>query len=141
MNFISLINQFQVTHDTFFTSAAKAVNIRMTIRNWLFGYYIVEYEQNGEDRARYGSRLLKELSNMIPIKGISETNLKIFRQFYLTYPAISQTVSDELHVFDVETIQCTSKAIIADNKTGLPPSRLLQTLSFSHFVELIKNYD
>ncbi|WP_443661211.1 hypothetical protein [Eshraghiella crossota] len=31
----------------------------MTLRNWVIGYYIVEYEQDGSDRAQYGSHLLK----------------------------------------------------------------------------------
>ena len=47
-------------------------------------------------------------------------------------------MSDELQVFDIETIQHECKAISADKKSGLPPSRLLQTLSISHFVELLK---
>jgi predicted nuclease of restriction endonuclease-like (RecB) superfamily len=54
---------------------------------------------------------------------------------------IGQTPSDQLHVIDVEAIQHKSKAFDADKKPGLPPSRLLQTLSFSHFVELIKIED
>ena len=186
MNFETLIQNLQVTHNAFFTSTAKAVNTAMTLRNWLYGYYVIEYEQNGEDRAKYGTRLLKELSDNIHIKGISETNLRIFRQFYLTYPSISQTLpdllrqlpiilttpekspfnkrvsihqtvsdklienpeiqihqtlSDELQHIDIETIQQKCKAIIVNKELGLPPSRLLQTLSFSHFVELIKIND
>ncbi len=61
MNFETLIQNLQVTHQTFFTSAAKAVNTAMTVRNWLYGYYIVEYEQNGEDRAKYGDRLIRSI--------------------------------------------------------------------------------
>jgi hypothetical protein len=79
MNFENLIQNLQLTHNTLFTAASIAVNTAMTIRNWLYGYYIVEYEQNGEDRAKYGTRLLKELADNIPVKGISETNLKTFR--------------------------------------------------------------
>lgn len=183
MNFENLIQNLQVTHDTLFTSAAKAVNTAMTIRNWLYGYYIVEYEQNGEDRAKYGARLLKELADNIPVKGISETNLKTFRQFYLTYPAISQAlpdllkqvpiiqaapeqslygtdnkiiqampeqspvtdedlirqaVPDELNELEIKAIQVSGHSKSAEPKPGLNPARLLQTLSFTHLVELIK---
>lgn len=35
----------------------------MTLRNWAIGYYIVEYEQDGSDRAEYGSHLLKNLES------------------------------------------------------------------------------
>jgi predicted nuclease of restriction endonuclease-like (RecB) superfamily len=166
VDFNNLIQKLQVTHNTFYATAVKAVNTAMTIRNWLFGYYIVEYEQNGEDRAKYGSRLLKELSDNIHVKGISETNLKIFRQFYLTYPSISQTLpdlfkqvtiiqavseqfsekpgqirqtaSDKLQVIDIDSIQRRSKDVDDGKKPGFPPEKLLQTLSFSHFVELVK---
>lgn len=167
MNFETLIQNLQVTHDTLFTSAAKAVNTAMTIRNWLYGYYIVEYEQNGEDRAKYGARLLKELADNIPVKGISETNLKTFRQFYLTYPAISQALPDllkqvpiiqaapeqssvtdkntirqalpdELKELEIKAIQVSGQTKGAEPKPGLNPARLLQTLSFTHLVELIK---
>ncbi len=91
MNFESLIQNLQVNHNTLNESAAKAVNTAMTVRNWLYGFYIVEYEQNGEDRATYGDRLIrtfeKQLKDMGQ-KGMSFTNLNLYRQFYLTYPHI-----------------------------------------------------
>lgn len=40
-------------------AAKSAVNQLMTLRNWAIGYYIIEYEQDGSDRAKYGSHLLK----------------------------------------------------------------------------------
>jgi hypothetical protein len=76
-------------------------NIVMTIRNWLFGYHIVEYEQDGEDRAKYGSQLLKNLAQSVNLKGISETNLKVFRQFYLTCPGIGQALPDIFKSFPI----------------------------------------
>ena len=39
----------------------SAVNQLMTLRNWAIGYYIVEYEQDGSDRAEYGTHLLKKI--------------------------------------------------------------------------------
>jgi predicted nuclease of restriction endonuclease-like (RecB) superfamily len=164
MNFENLIQTLHVTHDTLLTSAAKAVNTAMTIRNWLYGYYIVEYEQKGEDRAKYGTKLLKTLSDRIPVKGISETNLKIYRQFYLTYSLIGQALPDffQSHLIsqavpdqlldssDDKIIQAVSEQSqvnnddsldqkkLRDTKLGLDPARLLQTLSFTHIVELIK---
>jgi hypothetical protein len=61
--------------------------------NWLFGWYIVEYEQRGEDRAKCGSYLIDELSKELTVKGTSPTNLREFREFYQAYPDIQQTVS------------------------------------------------
>ena len=43
--------------------AKSAVNKSFTLRNWAIGWYIVEYEQNGNDRAEYGSSLLKNLES------------------------------------------------------------------------------
>ena len=36
---------------------SRAVNISLTLRNWLIGCYIAEYELNGEDRAAYGEKV------------------------------------------------------------------------------------
>lgn len=54
-------------------AAKSAVNQLMTLRNWAIGYYIVEYEQEGSDRAKYGSHLLKNLENQISEKGMNST--------------------------------------------------------------------
>lgn len=58
--------------------------------------YIVEFEQRGENRARYGQNLIAEIAKAAAIKRLSQTNLKLNRQFYLLYPQIGQTVSDQL---------------------------------------------
>lgn len=56
--------------------AKCAVNQLMTLRNWAIGYYIVEYEQGGSDRASYGTRLLKNLEEQISEKGMNSTLFK-----------------------------------------------------------------
>ena len=53
--------------------AAHAVNLALTARNWLIGYYIVEFEQNGEDRAAYGEQLLKKTGVKDEYKGADGT--------------------------------------------------------------------
>jgi len=95
MNFQVLVTNIQQTHSTLQQSALNAVNKHLTIRNWLVGFYIVEFEQKGEDRAKYGENLLSELAKSVNIKGLSETSLKLNRQFYNIYPQIHQTLSDE----------------------------------------------
>jgi hypothetical protein len=77
--------------------AVAAVNQSLVIRNWIVGAYIVEFEQNGEDRARYGGELLEVLNRDLTgrgLQGLSTTNLKQSRQLYRAYPQIRQTVSD-----------------------------------------------
>ena len=99
MNFEQLIASIEFTQNSLQQKALSTVNQLATIRNWLIGYYIVEFEQKGEERAKYGDKLLKTLSNELhkkKLKGSSVTNLKLFRQFYTVYPQIHQPVADVL---------------------------------------------
>jgi hypothetical protein len=97
MNFEQLIQVFQKAHIYLRENAISAVNQSLTIRNWLFGHYIVEYEQNGEDRARYGTELMKNIADTLSsknIKGLSARSLRNCRQFYLSYPNVSRILSE-----------------------------------------------
>jgi DUF1016 N-terminal domain len=74
-----LVQVLSQTHSSLQQQASQAVNFSLVVRNWLFGYYIVEFEQQGEDRAQYGSRLLNKLSESLTLSGVpgcSTTNLK-----------------------------------------------------------------
>lgn len=51
LDYLELINTIEKVHDTTQRQAIQAVNIILILRNWIIGYYIVEYEQKGEDRA------------------------------------------------------------------------------------------
>ncbi|MEN8157236.1 MAG: DUF1016 N-terminal domain-containing protein [Bacteroidota bacterium] len=97
MNFEQLIQTCEQTHTYLQETAVSAVNQHLTIRNWLFGQYIVEYEQNGEDRAKYGTELMRKLAGRLSgknKKGFTARNLRNCRQFYLAYPQINQVLSD-----------------------------------------------
>ncbi len=99
MDLEKLVQTLSQTHKSLQQQATRSVNFSLVVRNWLFGYYIVEFEQRGDDRARYGSRLLSSLAERLKtdgVKGCSFSNLKSFRQFYQAYPEISQTVSGQL---------------------------------------------
>ena len=91
-------------HDSAYSASIKAINRFATVRNYIIGLYIVEYEQHGKDRSKYGERLLKRLMERVNKRGINETILKSCRRFYLLYPQIknylmgeqiSPTISDE----------------------------------------------
>jgi hypothetical protein len=62
MQLTQLVSVIQATHDFAQKFAVQQVNSALTIRNWMVGFYIVEYEQNGEDRAQYGAKLLPFLA-------------------------------------------------------------------------------
>jgi predicted nuclease of restriction endonuclease-like (RecB) superfamily len=155
MKYLNLISQIDETHQTLQQNAVKAVNSHITLRNWLIGYYIVEFEQNGEDRAKYGAKLLKELARSLKIKGLGETNLKQCRKFFQLYPQISQTVSDFLENYPIKFKNLISQTptdklnivllneieevkfenFEAKNKYY---ETVFKQISFSHFIELIK---
>lgn len=76
--------------------AKKAVTACLTIRNWLIGYYVAEYKLQGSDRAHYGDKLLKNLSESLGKLGVSNCNkrqLYDYIKFYRTYQQIAPTVS------------------------------------------------
>lgn len=152
MNFQSLVGAIQNTHLQLQQSALRSVNRHLTIRNWLIGYYTVEFEQNGADRAKYGERLLHELAESINIKGLSETGLRINRQFYNTYPhlrntifehliqylLIHQSLTDEFQITDKQAViirQSITDELV--NQIQTPPDKVLGYLSFTHLSLLI----
>lgn len=69
-------------------SVQKTINIEMIKAYWLIGQEIVEEEQKGLVRAKYGQALVMELGQKLSArygKGFSEANIKNMRQFYLEY--------------------------------------------------------
>ncbi len=155
MDFYTLTRKINLVHTELKNKAKAAINSLHTLRNWIIGYYIVEYEQNGSDRAKYGDKLMKTLANDLSINGIKDlsfTSLNIFRQFYLTYPQIIQTLSEQLEFQTASTASTVSFIKEIDlsaniqtlseqskmTKQFTPPNQLIANLSFSHFVELIK---
>ena len=92
MNFEQLATIIADTHQRLQQSAVKAVNQCQTMRNWLIGFYIVEFEQNGEDRAKYGEFLLKNLEQKVNLKGLNITLFKRSRVFYMVYPQLATVI-------------------------------------------------
>lgn len=93
-----LVNEIADTVSNAKRELAEKVNSVMTETYWTIGKYIVEFEQDGNVKAEYGSRLLTKLSHQLTLrlgKGYSRPNLNNMRKFYLCYPNC-QTVSDKL---------------------------------------------
>lgn len=131
----------------FLSQAQKQVNIALTLRNWIIGYYIVEYEQHGQDRAGYGKRLYKIIAERLKSKGIKslgERNLYSCKDFYLTYPRILQAASAKSYISnfqDSAILQTVSAKLESSQKEPVTyendSNLLLSRLSFSHFIELV----
>ena len=75
-------------------NTAKAINRNVTARNWLIGFYIVNYEQNGKDRAKYGERTLQKLAEDLNKKSLSYRNLRLYRQFFLDFRTLKKPIFD-----------------------------------------------
>lgn len=129
MDFQLLSKNIQQAHTLLYQNAIKAVNTHISLRNWLIGFYIVEFEQHGKDRAQYGARLLSKLAGNIHIKGLTAPELSRCRQFYNIYNEFLGSVTQKFNISKV--------AYDTEN----PFSNLLTKISFTHFVELIKIKD
>ncbi|NWL02522.1 cytoplasmic protein [Flavobacterium collinsii] len=157
MNFEKLSLRIQQTSDYLRTNAVKAVNMHITLRNWLTGFYIVEFEQHRSDRAQYGVKLLENLAKRISVKGLTAPELSRCRQFYHRYPQIHALLEKELKsllpdvFFEDFSIENHSLSILGsapqefcgtfqeDGQSHL--YGLFQSVSYSHFTELIKISD
>ena len=76
--------------------AFQSVNLALVERNWLIGYRIAEEELKGEDRANYGTEVIKKISKELTKeygKGFDRSNLYYFLKFYKNFPGIVDTVS------------------------------------------------
>lgn len=145
-DFESLVTSIVQIHHQASEFALKAVNVGLTLRNWLIGHRIVEFEQKGQDRAAYGAKLLQTLAKRLAAAGLTRVDareLRRFRLLYTVYPQIRESVSPELishagvpalHPF----FQLTSleKRETSSPESAKPHPDLLHCLSFSHLAEL-----
>lgn len=153
-SFDELTKIIRDTHDAAQTTAVKAINRMQTMRNWLYGYYIIEFEQHGKDRAEYGTQLLKRLEERVNRKGLTETLFKNSRKFYRLYPqmveniigVISPTVSDKLLESKDASGLCDAQMTENEHVEKSPTvsdgfrttgQMIISRMSFSHIVEIM----
>lgn len=150
-SFSDLASIIQSTHDVAQSSAIRAINRMQTMRNWLIGYYIVEFEQHGKDRAEYGTQLLKKLEEQVNRKGLNVTLFQTSRNFYNLYPqmgglfvpneiysTLSNKSESRIPLMDKST-DAQTKTICAtvSHKFQTPPEMIVSRLSFSHIREIM----
>jgi hypothetical protein len=127
INIETLVNNIKETNHYFLNKVQKQVNTALTLRNWTIGFYIVEYEQQGNDRAIYGQRLYKEIAENLKKGGIisiRERHLYICKEFYRAYPHILRTPSAKLYLSDYQNVG-NLLALSANSSTGESQSLLL----------------
>ena len=148
-SFEQLADFVRDTHHVAQGIASRAINRSVTLRNWLIGYYIVEFEQKGEDRAKYGDQLLERLAERVNTEGINITTLKYSRLFYQYYPYIadslqiekSATASHQLGTKSATVSHPSAKSATALQKFTTPADKLVNSLSFSHIREIMTQSD
>ena len=163
-NINELVSIIGETQHYFKLQASRQVDTALTLRNWLFGYYIAEYELNGADRAEYGQKIFKEIAKRLEKQGfrqIRERHLYLCKDFYLAYQNILRTVSAKFYLNGLQQIvilrTATAKLISTTDiavetpditdvqnlqtmpaKSQTDVDKLITQLSFSHFIELLK---
>ena len=159
MDFKELETSLSELNNAFEENTAKAINKNVTARNWLIGFYIVNYEQHGEDRAAYGEKTLQTLSERLNQKSLSYRNLRLYRQFYLEYSVLEKPIYEyaisefgtkrqlvtnirqnliedknnkDLAITDCQIVQSPTAQFTAPD-LQIPPEKLFTHLSFTHF--------
>jgi predicted nuclease of restriction endonuclease-like (RecB) superfamily len=150
--FEHLVGAIRQVHDELTAQASRAVNASLTLRNWMIGFHVEEYERRGVDRAEYGDKLMDRLADSLTRIGVSRCDRREiyrYRQFYLAYPQIVESVTPQLQPLigllnlagadsppaGAPTIVETSPQFKIDGKT------LISRLSFSHIAELLNLED
>jgi predicted nuclease of restriction endonuclease-like (RecB) superfamily len=144
LSFEHLVVSIGKAHADLAVQASRAVNSSLTLRNWLIGFYIVEYEQQGTDRALYGDRLLERLSSRLAQAKVSRAEpreLRRYRQFYLAYPWIRESLSPELRKTLLPELTDSRNRESLTPQFGAGVSDILNKLSFSHIAELLQCED
>jgi predicted nuclease of restriction endonuclease-like (RecB) superfamily len=153
-HFTHLVELCQQSHEATRQHALKAINKGLVVRNFLFGLHIVEFEQNGQDRAQYGTSLLQELSKTLTSamgRGFSVDSLEQMRRFYLIYgtsslPENSETPSRSSVALIPETLsrilsKHSGPSQIEQFLTEISSNPLSIPLSWSHYVVLLSITD
>jgi len=138
-NFNTLVTAICEVNNNLEAQAGRAINVSLTLRNWLIGAYIAEYKLSGADRADYGENLLSELSRELRKYKISNTGrrqLYNYLAFYRAYPQIVRTLSAQTKHLLPKTIE-NKKVRTLSAQLTVTPEKLLSSLSYSHFEQIV----
>lgn len=159
MKFTDLVTSISGVDGAARLSAGQTLQQMLSLRNWLIGAHIVEFEQIGEDRAAYGENLMERLAASLQAsgcRGLSARNLKNFRQIALGYPGLdfaalvhrSGLSFLEIRQTSAESVPLQFPALV--RRAGalqLPwrdadwTAQLFTTMTFSHLLELSRIED
>ena len=138
----ALSNSIRQLHESLAARAKHAVNVALTLRNWLIGFYIAEYQMNGADRAKYGEQLIPLLAKrLVDLPNCHKRQLYDYLLFYRTWPTIVPTVSallnDGGHSNSHEQKMPTLSALLSEAK--LPSKQDMEEFIRHNRAELEKD--
>jgi len=141
LTFTRLIDAIKAVDLELARQASSAVNISLTLRNWLIGLYISEFELRGLDKAGYGDRLLANLAaelEKINVRACGKRQLYQYLRFYQAYPAIVRSLTAQLqHLVPEGITDIQGKVRSATAISDIDPQLLLQQLSYTHIEHLV----
>ena len=143
IDFAGLVTAIKGVHESCSVQAVRAVNVSLTLRNWVIGAYIHHYELHGQDRANYGDGLFAMLADrlqMLNIPNCGKSRLYRYRDFFRFYPQIVATLSPQFHDLLMLGVIEAITPIVA-TPTPLSGNVLLDRLSYSHIELLIELED
>ncbi|MEK7476305.1 MAG: PDDEXK nuclease domain-containing protein [Candidatus Coatesbacteria bacterium] len=144
MNYLTLIKAITAVHRESAARAVVAVNQALVLRNWIIGGHIVEYQQEGKDRAAYGAGLLTRLSEDLVRKGVAGTSpdmLERMRLLHLHYPQLAPISAPAVR----KSLKAGKPAPSARNSCVSSPTPLSRDavlrFSWTHLAELVRLED
>jgi len=151
MDYKALLDGIGHAHTHTLGGVAHSVNRALVARNWLVGAYLVEFEQQGEDRATYGSGLLKRVAKDLSDEGIPGCGVRMLermRDAYLAYPQLANKISSPLvtnfhdQLITNDLTKSSPLVAISDRNQPHMPTPLaaerIMGLSWTHIIELVR---
>jgi len=151
MDYKALLNGIEQIHSQTLGGVARMVNRALVTRNWLIGAYLVEFEQQGEGRAAYGTGLLQRVAKDLSTAGVPGCGVRMLermREIYLAYPQLGSTISSPMvtklsNPLISSNLAITSPAVTisADGRSRLPSplsAERIMDLSWTHIIELVR---
>src|SRR6266545_6790409 len=148
VTYASLIESIVDVHQRAQAGAAGAVNRFLLLRNWLIGAYVIEFEQHGEDRARYGAKLLSRIARDLKRRGVPGCSAEMLGRMRLFYRFCPQLRSQS----SSSAMTKSSALPFPGSATGIPSSAMTKStsrqpkplevtkilqLSWTHWIELL----
>ncbi|MDB5967570.1 MAG: hypothetical protein JWQ90_20 [Hydrocarboniphaga sp.] len=148
MNYRALVESIVALHQESSGQAALAVNRWLILRNWMIGAHLVEFEQKGEDRAKYGAKLLAQLAHDLKHRSVSGSSAEMLgrmRLFYRAFPQLrAQIPSSVMTESGIVLVPPVGPDILSPAMTNSAPGQPrplvaenILRLSWTHWIELL----